>query len=89
VKKTSDSKYEVTGMFEMHGVAKEITVTADVRMIPADLAKQAGLEPGEWIKISAPFEVKLSDYEVTIPDFAAAKVNDTWKVRFIAYAVAG
>lgn len=87
VRKLSDTSFEVTGTFEMHGVAKELTVKADVRRIPADLAGKAGLEPGDWIRVTAPFEIKLSDFNVKIPDMAAAKVNDTWSVNFMAFAV--
>ncbi|MBU1700401.1 MAG: YceI family protein [Candidatus Eisenbacteria bacterium] len=89
VKLMSGMSWEVKGMFTMHGVSKEIMTTAEVRQIPADAAIKAGLEPGEWIKVTAPFNVKLSDFGVKIPDMAAAKVNDTWKVTFTGYAVAG
>lgn len=86
VKKLEASKWEITGVFSMHGVSKEITVTADLRVIPAAAAKKAGLEKGDWIRVSVPFELALSDFNVKIPSRAAAKVNDAWKVRILAFA---
>lgn len=88
-RKISNTSWEVTGQFQMHGVSKEIAVKADVRQIPESAAKKAGLEAGDWIRVTAPFMIKLSDFDVKIPDMAAAKVNDLWKVTFMAYAVTG
>ena len=73
----------------MHGVSRPITVTADVREIPAAAAKKAGLEAGDWVRVSVPFQVKLSDYGVTIPEMASAKVNDIWQVQVQAFATTG
>ncbi len=89
VEKLSRGKWEVTGTFTMHGVSKEITVTVDVRSIPAAVAKKAGLEKGDWIRVNVPFELKLSDFGVKVSGRAAAKVNDTWKVRILAFATTG
>ena len=50
------------------------------------MAQKAGLEPGEWIRVTAPFKIKLSDFGVKIPEMAAAKVNDTWQLNIQAYA---
>lgn len=85
-KKVSHNRWKIRGTFTLHGVSRELTTTVDVRSIPAALAKEAGLEGGEWIRITAPFKVKLSDFGVRIPGKAAAKVNDTWEVHIQAYA---
>ena len=85
-KKVGRNRWRVEGTFTFHGVSRQITTVVDVREIPSDLAAKAGLENGEWIRITVPFEIKLSDFGVKIPDMAAAKVNDTWKVRVQAYA---
>ncbi|MBM4373269.1 MAG: hypothetical protein FJ098_16555 [Deltaproteobacteria bacterium] len=34
-----------------------------------------------WVRIRGEFQVRLSDFGVTIPAMAAAKVNDLWTVR--------
>lgn len=85
-KKSGENDWSVDGKFTMHGVTKNIEAKVNVRLIPRDVAKQAGLEAGDWLKVATTFEVKLSDYGVKIPKMAAAKVNDTWKVTFLAYA---
>jgi len=85
-KKVDDNHWEITGTFSMHGESKEITITAEVRSIPASVAKSAGLGKGEWIRVVAPFELKLSDFGVKIPKKPAQRVNDTWKVRIQAFA---
>jgi polyisoprenoid-binding protein YceI len=86
VKKQRGSKWSVEGEFTLHGVTRDIKTKADVRQIPMDLAKKAGLEDGNWVKVTTEFELKLSDYGVMIPKMAAAKVSDTWKVTYVAYA---
>ena len=70
----------------MHGQSRELTTIVDVRPIPASVAKQAGLGKGDWIRITAPFEVKLSEYGVKIPKKPAQRVNDTWKVKVQVFA---
>jgi len=78
---------EVTGTFSMHGESRELSTIVEVRPIPADVAKQAGL--GKGIRVSAPFEVKLSDFGVAIPKKSAQRVNDTWKVNLTARRLDG
>ena len=85
-KKIDDTKWEVTGTFSMHGESRELTTVVEVRPIPEEVAKSAGLGKGDWIRIVAPFEVKLSDFGVKIPKKPAQRVNDTWKIRVQAFA---
>jgi polyisoprenoid-binding protein YceI len=78
--------WEVRGTFSLHGVSRDITVKAEVRPVPAAAAKAAGLEEGDWVRFSAPFTIKLSDFGVMIPPMAAAKVSDVWTVKLLAWA---
>ena len=70
----------------MHGESHELSTIVDVRPIPADVAKNAGLGKGDWIRITAPFEVQLSEFGVVIPKKPAQRVNDTWTVMVQAFA---
>jgi polyisoprenoid-binding protein YceI len=89
IKRTSDGRWEAPGKFTMHGISNELRAVVDVKEISAELAEKAGLEDGEWLKISTSFEVRLSEFGVKIPGMAAAKVNDTWTVRLQAFATTG
>ena len=72
--------WQIDGDFTCHGVTKPITLRAEVRPIAAEAAKAAGLGKGEWLRVTAPFDVRLSDHGVQIPQKIAGRVNDTWKV---------
>jgi len=85
-RKIDDTHWEVSGQFSMHGEARELSTIVEVRPIPAGVAKQAGLGKGDWIRITAPFEVTLSDFGVMIPRKPAQRVNDTWTVKIQAFA---
>ncbi len=76
---------EVTGDFSVHGQKKEIAIIVDWKEIPAAVAEKT-LGPGQWVKFSTGFDVKLSDYGVKIPDGIIAKVSDTWKVKAVIFA---
>jgi polyisoprenoid-binding protein YceI len=84
--KVGDGKWKVTGNFTMHGQTKPLSTTVDVKKIPEELATNAGLEEGDWIRIRTEFEVKLSDYGVTVPDGLTGKVDDKWNITVIAFA---
>jgi len=85
-RKIDDTHWEISGTFSMHGKSRELSTTVEVRPIPADVAKKAGLGKGDWIRITVPFEVKLSDFGVVIPKKPAQRVNDTWKIKVQAFA---
>ena len=79
-------RWRIRGSFTLHGVSRELELEADVRPIPAATAKAAGLEAGDWLRVTAPFTVRLSEFGVKVPEMAAAKVNDEWTVRLVAFA---
>ena len=85
-RKLAADRWEVRGTFTMRGVSREISTTVQVRLIPASIAKKAGLEKGQWMKVSTSFPVSLSDFGVEVPDMLGARVNDVWSVRLLAYA---
>jgi polyisoprenoid-binding protein YceI len=89
VKRLSDGRWEALGTFTMHGVSRDLRTLVEVKEISAALAEKAGLESGEWLRISTSFEVKLSEFDIEIPGMAAAKVNDLWKVRVQLFAGTG
>lgn len=81
VKKVGKGKYKVSGSFTLHGKSRAVVVVVEVKQIPAKLAKSVGLGDADWIRVRGSFKLKLSDFGVTIPKMAAAKVNDNWTVK--------
>jgi polyisoprenoid-binding protein YceI len=86
IEKAGKNEWKIRGAFTMHGVTKNLDVRADVREISRKLAEKSGLGKGEWVKVSVPFKVKLSEFGVRVPKKLAARVNDTWDVRVVAFA---
>jgi polyisoprenoid-binding protein YceI len=86
IKKAGKNEWKIQGTFTMHGVTRNLDVKADVREISRKLAERSGLGKGEWVKVSVPFKVKLSEFGVQVPKKLAARVNDTWDVRLVAFA---
>ncbi len=81
VRKLADGAWELEGDFSLHGASQPVTVRAQVRPIPAEAAKAAGLGKGDWLRVSAPFELKLSDFGIAVPQKVAGRVSDVWKVK--------
>jgi len=65
----------VIGKFSLHGVTKDVTATAKVRLNAAD-----GSKP-ETLRVQATFTVKLEDHKVSIPSIVALKVSPEIKVN--------
>ena len=59
----------VVGKFSLHGVTKDVTATAKVRLAPDSL------------RVQATFTVKLEDHKVSIPSIVALKVSPEIKVN--------
>ncbi len=80
-RKLDDGSWEIAGDFSLRGATKPLTVRAQVKPIPAAAAKAAGLGAGDWLRVSTPFEIKLSDFGLAVPSMLAGRVSDVWKVR--------
>lgn len=78
-KKTWDYSADVT----IKGTTKRITGKAKIVAIPDRIGKQLGA--GSWVRVRTQFDVKLSDFGVTIPQKIGAKVSETWKIGVELY----
>jgi polyisoprenoid-binding protein YceI len=65
----------VIGKFSLHGVTRDVTASAKVRLSPGDASKP------EMLRIQATFTVKLEDHKVSIPSIVALKVSPEIKVN--------
>lgn len=71
IKKISDiekdgtkGEADVTGIFTLNGVSKEITVEAKVSYLPGKLSARMPGKEGDLLVIRAEFEIKRSDYNI-------------------------
>ncbi len=81
IEKLDEKKIRLSGLFTAKGVSTPLTTVAQIRRIPAALAKRLGLGDGDWLRVRAQFKVKLSEHNIQIPKMAAAKVNNTWIIK--------
>lgn len=71
VKKISDvdkeghkGEADVTGIFTLNGVSKEITVEAEVTYLPGRLGDRIPNKQGDLLVIRSDFKIKRSDYNI-------------------------
>ena len=80
----NERSWSFTGKLTIKGQTREIKAEASV--IAFDPAQTRGtLGAGEWVRVRARFDVKLSDYGVKIPQMVGSKVNDIWNLRIDLY----
>ena len=88
-KRVKGEEYDITGKFTMHGVTKTITIRATLKERAASsTTKSAGFK-GDVLQLKAKFSVKMSDYGITIPKKAAARVSDKVTISITTYAQTG
>src|SRR5262249_37323443 len=57
---------KVKGKFTLHGVTKDIETTAKVARLSKEMSAKIG--DGDWVRITATFEVTIADYGIKIPN---------------------
>ena len=72
---TQLKEFKLRGRLEMHGHTKEITTIARLRKIKNSL------------EISSDFEVRTSDFDVTIPSMVSSKISNIVQIK-TSFAVA-
>ena len=75
---TKRETWAYEGDITIHGVTRALKGEATVLRIPEESGKRLG--EGEWVKVKTQFEAKLSDFDIKVPEIAAAKVSPTWTV---------
>lgn len=89
IQHVSGDRYRVTGKFTMKGVTKTITVNATVKHIKESKATQDARFKGDVLQVRTSFDIKLKDYNVTIPAQAKGKVAETVKISLTVYGQTG
>lgn len=74
-----DRKWDWKGSITIKGVTKDIEGEALVAPIPTEAGK--GLGKGDWVKVKTKFIIKITDFNIKIPNVqVAAKVDEEWKI---------
>ena len=77
---------KLKGTLTIHGVARDRTLDATVVKLPESIAKKLGA--GQWVKLTAKFDVQLADHDIEIPNpgQVGPKVSETWSVAVSLFA---
>ena len=80
----NERSWSFTGKLTIKGQTREVKAKASVIAFDPNLTKET-LGAGEWVRVRARLDVKLSDFGVKIPQLVGSKVNDTWNLRIDLY----
>jgi polyisoprenoid-binding protein YceI len=78
----------IRGRFTLHGVTRDITASAQVRLQPLNDELRAQGVRGDLVRAQASFDVELSDYQVSISAPVRLKVSNTIRINVTIRAVA-
>lgn len=85
VKHVRGDTYRVSGKFTMRGVTKQVTTDVTLKHLKeSEATTNAGFK-GDVLQVKAKFDVKLSDYGVTVPGGPSAKVANTVTIGLTVY----
>jgi polyisoprenoid-binding protein YceI len=77
------------GRFSLHGVTREIVANARVRFVPLNDELRSQRITGDVIRAYATFNVRLQDYNVSVPSIVRLKVANDIRVSVTIRASAG
>lgn len=78
-------KMTARGTMEIHGVKKEVTADVTVVYVKESDATQ-GMGPGDLLRVSTDFNLKLSDFGIERPQFLLLRLADDIKISVDATA---
>jgi polyisoprenoid-binding protein YceI len=82
------TRIRIHGRFSIHGVTRNVTANARVRLIPLnDELRRAHID-GDVIRAQASFRVELEDYDVSVPLPVRLKVSNEIRVNVTIRAIA-
>jgi polyisoprenoid-binding protein YceI len=62
----------------MHGKTNPLTIEAEVKPVPSELAELLG--PGQWVRVKSDFKIKFTDYGMTLTPQYKGVVEEEWSV---------
>lgn len=66
----------VRGRFTLHGVTRDVTARAQLRYVPVTDDMRTNHITGDTVRVQANFQVRMSDYGVSIPSIVQLKVSN-------------
>lgn len=83
------TRVRVRGRFTIHGVTRDVTANAQVRLIPLnDELRRSGID-GDVLRVQASFQVELDEHNVSIALPVRLKVSNEIQVNVTIRAIAG
>ena len=82
------TRVRLHGRFTLHGITRDITANARVRLIPLNDELRSNRVTGDVLRAQASFRVLLTDYDVSIPLPVRLKVSNEIRVNVTIRAVA-
>jgi len=76
----------VTGIMSLHGVEKEMDLTGEITYIKESEATKQARGAGDWIHITAEFKLKLTDFNIEIPQFLFLKMSNDIRIYVDMFA---
>ena len=80
---TKRETWAYEGELTIHGVTKALKGEAEIQRVPEDLGKKLGR--GDWVRVKTDFQVTIKDFDIVVPEVAAAKVAPTWDIRVVIF----
>ena len=78
----------VEGNFSVHGVTKPITIPLTIAYFQESEETKAKL-PGDMIRIEGAWDILLSDYKISRPQFVILKLDDKQKINIDVFGSTG
>jgi len=78
----------IRGRFTLHGVTREVSANAQVRLVPLDDSMRAQGITGDLIRAQAQFRIELDDYNVSISLPVRLKVSNQITINVTIRAIA-
>jgi polyisoprenoid-binding protein YceI len=79
---------KVEGSFTVHGVTRPVTVPIKITYYSESEETKAKL-PGDLLRVDATWELLLSDYKISRPQFVILKLDDKQKIEIDVFASTG
>lgn len=79
----------VHGHFTLHGVTRDVSARAQLRYVPVTDEMRTAHISGDTVRVQASFQVRMTDFGISIPAIVQLKVSNEIEVNVTLRATAG